>query len=142
MLPIFELQRPTLVLWVNEITGSDAGWFRLEGHTCGGFSVNQVDGYVFPLNPIDSENFVSRIADEEFCSDCEYTSLDYGVTPQHQQAYQEYLSSRGLDAGWIGFLKQAFYPLALSDKNFDAFGISGIQIPTDADLIILGSNCD
>lgn len=142
MLPIFELQRPTLVLWVNEITGSDAGWFRLEGHTCGGFSMNEVDGYVFPLSAIDSENLVSRIADEEFCSGCEQTQLDYGVTPQHQQAYQEYLSSHGLDAGWIGFLKQAFYPLAVSDQNFRKLGISGISIPENSDLIILGSNCD
>jgi hypothetical protein len=133
---------PWLVFWKSGIKMGEFEWGKLEGHACNGFSCNTLDGYVLELTPTTGSDILSAIANEHFCASCRFDSLDYGATPEHRKAYAEWLLDLGIEAGDVRQLKQAVYPLAASAETLARFGLQGVEVPHEAQLLVLGENCD
>lgn len=134
---------PALVFWKSQLDIDDNRclWIELEGHDCGGFSINEFRGFVVGLRPNREAVPVLRaIADEAFCDE---RNLDYGCTDAHREAYVAFLKENGLQCSGLELLQQAVYPLAASRENLDMFGVEyNDEIPQGALLIVLGENCD
>lgn len=136
-------ERGDLVWWLPRDEQYPQGWFDLAGHACNGFALNYLNGWVFPLEPSSAGlKIIDAIADESFAERCEVSNLDCEVTDQHRAAYVAYLAERGLEAGDVSKLEQAVYPLAASKSNLHVLGVESPIVPTGAELLILGSNCD
>ncbi|WP_176060224.1 hypothetical protein [Paraburkholderia sp. BCC1876] len=132
---------PWLVLWRPSIRRDESEWGALS-HTCGGFSIYKLNGYALELKPTRGGELMAALADEEFCRTCKADRLDYGVKAEHRQAYLDWLAKHGLAAGEMTQLKQAVYPLRPDHETLGMFGLADIDVPADAQLLVLGENCD
>ncbi|MDH0342074.1 hypothetical protein [Chromobacterium haemolyticum] len=132
-----------LVWWLPRTEQAPMGWFDLAGHACDGVKLDYLDGWVFPLEPSPAGlQIIDDIANEAFAECCDVTSLDYEVNEQHRAAYVNFLALRGLEAGDLSGLVQAVYPLAATKSNLQTLGVECQEVPHDAKLLVLGTNCD
>ncbi|MDO8728514.1 MAG: hypothetical protein Q7K26_01335 [bacterium] len=133
---------PGLVLFKNSISDVE-GWERLSGHACNGFRLDYLSGYVKTLSPsTQGLKIISRITDEEFCKSCDPQNLDWDIKQEHRDAYGSFLSTFGLVEGGMDLFQQAVYPLEATSANLNHLGISDVDIPEGAVILVLGWNCD
>ena len=142
---------PTAILYSPQQPIGD-GWEQLLGHSCGGFSCDYLDGWAYLLSLCTrAEPIVSAIAEEQFCKECENTSMDYrgglDFFREQQEAYRRFLGCHGLTVSDEGLasLKQAAYPLDATQSNLQIL-VRGNRVPAfplDGLMIfVLGDNCD
>lgn len=120
-------------------------WMVLD-HTWGGFSCNQLDGWVLPV-PLndDGSRLADVICDEQWLADIgdpKYTSLDYSCTDAQRAAYVAFLNSVGLVPAAEPLRGQAVYPVASVEANLRVLGALHFEIHPNAQLLVLGQNCD
>jgi hypothetical protein len=133
---------PDLVLFTSDAKRI-AGWKRLIRHRCNGFVLDFLSGFVLPLSPShQGRSILKRLAAEEFCGACKRRNLNWGVEAEHSAAYHRYLDQYHLVAGDPGMLLQGVYPLAATGHNLALLGITHLEVPAGAALLVLGSNCD
>jgi len=138
---------PNLVWFLPSVEGlgDAAEWMALD-HQWGGFSCNQLRGWVKPV-PVSKEGarVIGAIQDEEWLADIgdsKYTSLDYSCTDAQRAAYVAYLNSVGLVPAAEPLRGQAVYPVASIEDNLRALGARQTEVHASAQLLILGVNCD
>lgn len=142
---------PTAVLF-STTSMTEEGWERLNGHSCGGFSCDELDGWVCLL-PLcaEIEPMVAAIAEESFCEGCANQSMDYfgghSEFREQQAAYRTFVGQSGLTVSdaLLANLKQAAYPLdatlsnlqvLVGDNPMPAMPLDGLVV------LVLGHNCD
>jgi hypothetical protein len=130
--------------WTRHKPGQQApeDWLKLE-HECDGYRMERLYGWVKPLIASQAAALVlEAIASESFARGCVSTDLGYGADPEHHAAYAEFLAKHGLVPGDASMLTNAVYPLAASVSNLVSLGVSTLEIPPGAQLLVLGWNCD
>lgn len=141
----FDHDEPALV-WYGHATPGEvpqSGWKNLSSHACNGFRLDYLSGWVLPVPiPKATEDLLYELVDEHFLAGCGFDSMDYEINPQHREAYSKWLTSHGLQEGDQAMFQQAVYPLAPTLANLLALGSSQHEIPTEAQLLVLGWNCD